>query len=419
MMGELVDNGFTITQDPSQADTIIVNTCSFIESAIAESVDEILELAEYKKTGKCRRLIVTGCLPERFREETADSLSEVDVFLGTGAYHKIIDVIKNDPAKHKCLLPPPMAMPLQGHDTKRIPSTSSMVYLKATEGCDRHCTYCIIPKLRGRLRSRPVEDIIAEATHLISSDFKEIVIIGQDTGSYGTDLKPPVPFSRLLEKISVISPAPWIRFLYGSPDMTDESLIRAVASHDNICSYFDIPIQHSSKNVLQKMGRQYDEACLLRLFDNIRSVIPEAALRTTVMVGFPGETDTDFKNMLDFVKTVEFDHLGAFIYSDSDDLPSHALPDHVPEAVAKERHHILMTAQAEISFKKNKARIGQVYKVLVEEQEETLHIGRTWFQAPEVDGITYIDSQTVTVGEFADIKITDAFEYDLKGSLKM
>ena len=201
--------------------------------------------------------------------------------------------------------------------------------------------------------------------------------------------------------------------------MTDESLIRTVAAHENICSYFDIPIQHSRKNVLQKMNRRYDEDYLKRLFYNIRAVIDDAALRTTLMVGFPGETDTDFKNMLDFVKTVEFDHLGTFIYSDSDDLPSHNLPDHVPEAVAKERHHILMTAQAEISFKKNKARIGNVYRVLVEEQaEESLYIGRTSFQAPEVDGITYIDAKTLSVGEFADIKITDAFEYDLKGSLK-
>lgn len=419
MMGALVDNGFTMALDPSQADTIIVNTCSFIESAIDESVDEILELAEYKKTGKCRRLIVTGCLPERFREETADSLLEVDFFLGTGAYHKIIDIIKNDPARHGCLLPPPVSLPLQRYDTKRIPTTSPMVYLKTTEGCDRHCTYCIIPKLRGRLRSRPVDDIIAEATDLISSGFKEIAIIGQDTGSYGTDLKTPVPLWRLLTKIAGIAiqkPAPWIRFLYGSPDMTDESLIRAVASHDNICSYFDIPIQHSSKNVLQKMGRQYDEAYLLRLFDNIRSVIGDAALRTTVMVGFPGETDTDFKNMIDFVKAVEFDHLGAFIYSDADDLPSHNLPDHVPEKVAKKRHHILMTTQAEISLKKNNTHVDNIYKVLVEKQvEESLYIGRTWFQAPEVDGITYIDSHAITVGDFADIKITDAFEYDLKG----
>lgn len=419
MLGELVDSGYVITQDPSQADTIIVNTCSFIESAIDESVDEILELAENKKSGKCNRLIVTGCLPERFREETAASLSEVDIFLGTGAYHKITDVIKSKPLKHRCLLPPPMSLPLQGQDAKRIPSTSPMVYLKVTEGCNRHCTYCIIPKLRGRLRSRAVEDIVVEATHLISSGFKEIVIIGQDTGSYGTDLEPPVPFFRLLEEIAGISiqkPDPWIRFLYGSPDMTDESLIQTVASHDNICSYFDIPIQHSSKHVLKRMGRQYDKEDLLRLFDDIRTAIPGAALRTTVMVGFPGETDDDFNQMLNFINAVGFDHLGAFIYSDSDDLPSHGLSDHVPENVAKERHHILMTAQAEIAFKKNSAHIGNIYKVLVEEQvEESLYIGRTCFQAPEVDGVTYIDSSTVTINEFADIKMTDVLEYDLKG----
>lgn len=416
MLGELASGGFTITPDPAIADIIIVNTCSFIESAVDESVDEILELAELKKTGRCKRFIVTGCLPERFREEIAGSLPEVDAFLGTGAYHKITEVLTRPPEPGNCLLPPPAGLPLQTHDTRRIHSTTAMAYLKVTEGCNRHCTYCIIPRLRGTLRSRIIEDIEAEARHLISSGFRELVIIGQDTGSYGKDLVPDPNFSRLLEKIAEISTGTWIRFLYGSPDTTDERLIRTVAAHENVCSYFDIPIQHASSRILKRMGRHYDKNALLRLFDNIREIIPEAALRTTIMVGFPGETDSDFEQMLNFIKTVKFDHLGTFIYSDSDDLPSHKLSGHVPASVAKERHHVLMSAQSEISAKKNQNHIGHIYPVLVEEQVEAgLFTGRSSFQAPEVDGIIYIDSTDAGVGEFSDIKICDALEYDLRG----
>jgi len=424
MLGELTPAGFTVTPDPALADIIIVNTCSFIASAVDESVDEILELAEFKKTGRCERFIVTGCLPERFREALAESLPEVDAFLGTGAYHEITEVLTHPPEQGFCLLPPLAGLPIQTHNTPRTPSTSSMAYLKVTEGCNRHCTYCIIPKLRGKLRSRTITDIEIEARHLISSGFKELVIIGQDTGCYGQDLASNLPANvriheslpRLLEKIAEISSDTWIRFLYGSPDTTDEKLIRTVAAHENICSYFDIPIQHVSDRILNRMGRHYDKNDLLRLFDNIRKIIPDAALRTTIMVGFPGETDNDFTQMLDFIKTVRFDHLGAFTYSDAEDLSSHGLSGHVPEKIAQKRHHVLMSAQADISAEKNLNHIGHIYPVLVEEQMEAeLFTGRTSFQAPEVDGIIYIDSADAAVGEFADVKICDALEYDLRG----
>jgi len=282
----------------------------------------------------------------------------------------------------------------------------------------------MIPRLRGALRSRTMEDIEVEARHLISSGFKELVIIGQDTGCYGQDLapnvrpnvQPDVSLPRLLENIAEISTDIWIRFLYGSPDTTDERLIRTMAAHENICPYFDIPIQHVSSKILKHMGRRYNENDLLHLFDTIREIIPEAALRTTIMVGFPGETDRDFEQMLNFIKTVKFDHLGAFIYSDSEELPSHRLSGHVPENIAEERHHILMSAQSEISAEKNQSHIGRIYQVLVEEQMEAgLFAGRSSFQAPEVDGVIYIDSTDAVVGEFSDIRITDALEYDLRG----
>ncbi len=416
MHGQLASAGYTFTLDPAIADTIIVNTCSFIESAVDESVDEILELAEFKKTGQCKRFIVAGCLPERFGKELADSLPEVDAFLGTGAYHEIVQVLSRPLEKGGCLLPSPDTLPLQTQGTPRIPSTTAMAYLKVTEGCNRHCTYCMIPKLRGPLRSRPLEDIEAEARHLITSGFRELVIIGQDTGCYGRDLGADINLPRLLDNVADISKDTWIRFLYGSPDTTDETLIRTVAAHENICSYFDIPIQHAGSRILRRMGRQYDEDALIRLFADIRKIISKAALRTTVMVGFPGETDSDFELMLNFIKTVRFDHLGAFIYSDSEELSSHRLPGHIPADVAEERHHVLMTAQVEISAEKNQNHIGQIYPVLVEEQIEAgLFSGRASFQAPEVDGIVYIDSTDAVVGEFTNVKIDDALEYDLRG----
>jgi len=421
MLGILKDKGFRLISDPSQADIIIVNTCSFIESAINESLDEILELAEYKDNGNCMQLIVTGCLPERFREEITDSLPEVDIFLGTGAYHQIAEFLDSQPPENCCMLPLPESAPIQQHDTKRIPAPGPMAYLKVTEGCNRHCTYCIIPQLRGKLRSRTIEDIAAEASHLISQGFKEIVIIGQETGAYGKDLDPPVRLSQLIGRVADISPDIWIRFLYGSPDTTDDELIRTVASHENICSYFDIPIQHSCGNIIKQMGRQYDENDLKHLFDRIRDIVPDASLRTTVMVGFPGETDDDFKQMLHFIETVRFDHLGAFIYSDAEDLPSHHLPNHVPEEIAKQRHHELMTRQAQISAEKNQKHIGSTYRVLVEEKmEDQLYTGRAWFQAPEVDGIVYIDStgeKDIQTGEFVDVHIKEAFEYDIRGEV--
>ena len=416
MAGALTDAGFSLVENPGTADIIVVNTCGFIESASEESVGEILELAEFKKTGPCRRLIVTGCLPERYRKDLADSLPEVDMFLGTGAYDKLVGILTRPPDPGLCLLPPPDTPPLQRENTPRIPSTTAMGYLKATEGCDRRCTYCIIPKLRGALRSRPVADIEMEARHLVAAGFRELVIIGQDTGSYGRDLGADVRLPGLLDALAKISPDVWVRFLYGSPDTTDEALIRTMAKHDNICPYFDIPIQHASDSLLKRMGRPYDAADLRRVFDAIRNIIPEAALRTTVMVGFPGETDRDFDQLMQLITDVKFDHLGAFIYSDADDLPSHRLAGHVPKSAAQARYDAVMRLQLEIAADRNTAHIGRTYPVLVEEQlEPRLFAGRTQFQAPEVDGIVYIDAAQAIVGKLATVRITDALEYDLRG----
>jgi ribosomal protein S12 methylthiotransferase len=416
MLGCLVNAGWVITDDPAEAEIIIVNTCSFIEPAVNESIDTILELAKFKETGTCRGLVVTGCLPERFREEIVHALPEVDIFLGTGAFDRIVQAVNGSSDFSKCLLPDPNLLTMQGKEAHRIRSSSHIAYIKIAEGCSRHCTYCIIPRLRGKYKSRNHEDIIAEARSLVLSGVKELIIVAQDTTSYGKDLNMSVDLSGLLESISDISDDVWIRLMYGHPESIDESIIKTIATYDNICTYFDIPVQHVSSSVLKRMHRKYTRDDLYRLFEKIREIAPDCALRTTAIVGFPGETDKDFQQLSDFVEDICFDHLGVFLYSDSEDLQSHRLSHHVPQNTAKKRHDRLMSRQADISLKNNLKYIGRVLKVLVEEKsEDNLFIGRTYFQAPEVDGITYINSNQLQPDRFAGIKITDAFEYDLAG----
>jgi ribosomal protein S12 methylthiotransferase len=416
MMGRLVKAGGFITQNPENADTIIINTCSFIESAIDESIDTILDLARYKLNGNCRRLIVTGCLPERFREAIVESLPEVDIFLGTGAFDKIALAANDGLNGQHCLLPDPNECVRPVHDSLRVRSSAYTAYLKVSEGCSRHCTYCIIPKLRGKQKSRRPDDIVDEAMDLISSGVKELILVAQDTTHYGADLDPPVPLYRLLEKISEISDDIRIRVLYGHAESIDDAFIRTIAEHQNICSYFDIPIQHASSGILKRMGRNYTSDDLHRLFDNIRSAVPDAALRTAIIVGFPGETDNDFERLLAFVKDIRFDHLGVFIYSDADDLSSHGLSDHVPKSAAMNRYDRLMSLQQNISLINNRRHIGRTYSVLVEECiDNNIYRGRTFFQAPEVDGVTDIHSENQPIGSFVHVRIKAASEYDLMG----
>lgn len=418
MLGRLIQVGCKITAIPDEADVIIINTCSFIESAINESIDTILELARNKIIGSCQRLIVTGCLPERFRETIIDTLPEVDVFLGTGAFDKIIPAVVEPLDGLRCHLPNPDETCLHKQKIPRILSSHKLAYVKIAEGCDRHCTYCIIPNLRGKQKSRYLKDIVSEAQSLVSSGIKELVLVAQDTTNYGNDLKPSVALTRLLDNLAAVSENIWIRLLYGHPESMDAALIRTVSKYSNICSYFDIPIQHVSSRILKKMGRNYSADHLYKLFDGIRSLVPDAALRTTLLVGFPGETDAHFEELLTFINAVRFDHLGVFTYSDADDLPSHKLSGHVPSNIADQRREQIMSTQQEISSQINQKHIGNVYDVLLEESvENNLFSGRTFFQAPEVDGITFIQAKQLNVGTFARVKIIDALEYDLTGEV--
>ena len=437
MMGRIKQAGWDLVDEPEEADAIVVNTCSFIEDAADESIEMILELAYFKQEGRCKRLVVAGCLPERYREKIAAQLPEVDAFIGTGAYDRIVEALEGNQYDGGCLLPDPDRIPPRENDAPRALSTSHMAYLKIAEGCSRHCTYCIIPKLRGKKRSRLPQAVIAEAQGLLESGVKELVLVAQDTTSYGTDLNPPASLSQLVESLASLPVTPaltsggarvdgsnpqhaWIRVLYGHPESIDDAFIKTVASHPNICSYFDIPIQHASSSILEKMGRMYRSDDLWRLFDKIRSWVPDAALRTTIIVGFPGENDKDFAGLLRFIEDVRFDHLGVFLYSDSADLPSHKLANHVPAKVAQERYDQLMSCQLDISAQNYQKYIGQTLEVLVEEAiEDGLFAGRATFQAPEVDGMAYIKSGPVPpgpqIGSFSRIKVTDAMEYDLIG----
>ncbi len=427
MIGRLKKSGWKITDDPAQAETIVINTCSFIEEATQESIDVILELAEYKKEGSCKRLVVAGCLPERYREEILQSLPEVDVFLGTGAFDQIVKAAREPQFSHQCLLPDPDLIPQQGKDSPRDLILPHLAYLKIAEGCNKACTYCIIPKLRGKQKSRPPGDIISEASRLIAKGVKELVLVAQETTAYGNDLTTPVNLSRLMEGLAVIgadhrrgNAKPWFRVLYGHPESIEDSFIKTVASHPNLCPYFDIPIQHVSSGILKRMGRRYNREDLYRLFDRIRAQVLDAVLRTTIIVGFPGESDKDFDQLLKFTEDVQFDHLGVFVYSDSDDLASHKLSGHIPGAVASDRYHQLMSAQSGISSENNQKYIGKTIKVLVEESlDNHLFAGRANFQAPEVDGISYINTEQspfkLKIGSFVDMRVTDAMEYDLIG----
>jgi ribosomal protein S12 methylthiotransferase len=424
VIGLLQAKGWRHTADATQAEVIIVNTCSFIEDAVNESIDTILDLAQHKNEGRCRYLIVAGCMPERYRESVAPDLPEVDLFLGTGALDQIVTAVdrfvRNDEMLGGCRLPDPDCAPLLTSDESRALSNRHFAYLKIAEGCSRRCTYCIIPRLRGRQKSRLPDDVIREADQLRKQGVNELVLIAQDTTGYGRDLAQPHSMAALLDSLAERWPQGWIRFLYGHPDGIDGRLLSTVARHANLCSYFDIPIQHASGAVLKRMGRGYDGDDLQRMFATIRRHLPEAALRTTVIVGFPGETDEDFEQLLQMVETIRFDHLGAFCYSDADDLASHRLPDHVPADVARERRDRLMTLQADISLRNNLRYIGQTVKVLVEDSPDgQTYTGRTDFQAPEVDGMTFIKTPLhgtpLAIGSFARVRITKAMAYDIEG----
>ena len=415
VLGDLVTSGYDLTPDEEDAEIIIVNTCGFIESAKKESIDAILEMAQKKIDGKCQKLIVTGCLAERHTQELLDEIPEIDHMLGVGQYPQLKNILEEgefDSRNH-------VATPAEYYEsyTDRLLTTAFYTaYLKIAEGCSNRCAFCIIPKMRGPMRSRSPESILAEAENLAQRGVKEFNIISQDTTMYGFDLAMKDGLARLLKGMAKIDGVEWMRLLYCYPTFLNSDVIDYIASEEKVCRYIDVPLQHTHDEMLKSMKRQETEGGVRKMIDELRLKIPEIALRTTFITGFPGETDEHFKHMLRFICEMQFDHVGIFTYSDEEGTTAFDYPGRVPEEVKEERKNILMEFQKEITLRKNQEKVGQIESVLVEgfdAQENYIMTGRLASQAPDIDGQVILEKCEAEPGEIIPVRITAAADYDL------
>lgn len=417
MLGLVAEEGFNITYNPVEADVIIVNTCGFIESAKRESIDTLLEMAEYKN-GRCKLLIATGCLAERYSNEILIELPEVDAVLGTGDYDKITDIIKAAFEGKK----PVLCGNKDRTPEERLPRILSTppytAYLKISDGCDNNCTYCAIPKIRGRFRSRSIEDIVEEAQSLAENNVKELILIAQDTTRYGKDLYGKYSLDKLLEELVKIESIEWIRVHYYYTEAITDELIDVMAKYDKICNYIDMPVQHANNDVLRRMARRTSKEQMLEKISKLRAKMPDCVIRTSIIVGFPGETEEQFEELYDFVKDVRFDRMGVFAYSQEEDTAAASFPDQIDEEIKEERLDRLMTLQQEISLELNREKIGKTLEVIVEgyDAESFLFYGRSRGDSIEVDGKVYFGTEEeVSEGDIIRVEILDADEYDLTG----
>ena len=420
MLGLLASRGYEMTDDETQADVIVINTCCFIHDAKEESIQNILEMAEYKKQGKIKALIVTGCLAQRYRQEIIDEIPEVDEVLGTTAYDKILDAVDAALAgEHSVMLSDLDALPLP--DTKRLVTTGGhFAYLKIAEGCDKHCTYCIIPKIRGNFRSVPMERLLKEAQELADQGVKELILVAQETTLYGKDLYGEKSLHILLKNLCKISGIRWIRILYCYPEEITDELIRVMKEEPKICHYLDLPIQHANDTILGRMGRRTSKQELVDIIRKLRSEIPDICLRTTLITGFPGETEEQHKELMGFVDEIEFDRLGVFTYSPEEDTPAAEMPGQIDEEVKLDRQAELMELQQEIAFDNAQDMVGREVLVMIEGKvaDENAYVGRTYRDAPNVDGLIFINTdEELLSGDFARVKVTGAIDYDLIGEL--
>ena len=420
MLGLLTAGGHEITDDETQADAIVINTCCFIKDAKEESVDTILELAEYKKTGSCHALIVTGCMAQRYQKEIIEEVPEVDAVLGTTSYGDIVKALEEAVAgNHFEEFRDIDYLPDTG--SKRVLTTGGHFgYLKIAEGCDKHCTYCIIPKLRGKFRSVPMERLIAQAEDMAEQGVKELILVAQETTVYGKDLYGKKSLHILLKKLCEIRGIRWIRILYCYPEEIYDELIETIRDEKKICHYLDIPIQHASDRILKRMGRRTSKQELIDIVGKLRREIPDIILRTTLITGFPGETEEDHEELKEFVDEMEFDRLGVFTYSPEENTPAAEMADQVPEEVKEERRDELMELQQEISYDRGQDRIGQELLVMIEGKvaDDSAYIGRTYGDAPKVDGYIFVQTgELLMTGDFAKVRVTGALEYDLIGVL--
>ncbi|MBU0484240.1 MAG: 30S ribosomal protein S12 methylthiotransferase RimO [Proteobacteria bacterium] len=422
MLGGLIANNYEVTRDPEEADLLLINTCGFIQPAVEEGIDEILQLAEIKKSGFGKRLVVTGCLVQRYGSDLQKQLPEVDLFIGTQGFHHIVqELAKLDGGiKNEFKISNPTFI-MDSAVPRVISTPAHRAYLKITEGCNNRCSYCLIPSLRGNLRSRKIDDLVQEAIMLASAGVKELSLIAQDLTAYGTDLGNKAPqLDDLLEALLSSSDIPWFRMLYLYPARINDRLLDLVAENPRILPYFDIPLQHISEGIIKKMNRPYGRREVDKLIEKIRVRLPESAIRTTFMVGFPGENDKDITELESFIRQQRFAHVGIFTYSNEDGCEAQKLPDQCSEQIKEERRERLMKVQSEISMELNQKYVGRTEKVLVEglsSESDLLLEGRTIYQAPDIDGCVYITSGECTTGDILDVKITEAHHYDLVGEL--
>ena len=421
MLGLLEEEHFTMTDSDTEADVIIVNTCCFIGDAKEESIQNILEMAEYRKHGLCKALIVTGCLAQRYRQEIIDEIPEVDAVLGTNSFDKLIPAVRAALEKHEKSL---VLEPLEGfasENSRRILTTGGhFAYLKIAEGCDKHCTYCIIPKVRGNYRSVPMESLLREAETLAEQGVKELILVAQETTLYGKDLYGEKSLHRLLQELCKIKGIRWIRILYCYPEEIYPELIQVMKEEKKICHYLDLPIQHANDTILKRMGRRTTKAELLDIIHTLRTEIPDIVLRTTLITGFPGETEEQHEELMDFVDEVEFERLGVFTYSPEEDTPAAVMPDQIAEEIKQKRRNELMELQQDIAFEKAENMVGRELLAMVEGEVsgENAYVARTYGDAPNVDGYLFINTaETLVSGDFARVKVTGALEYDLIGEL--
>lgn len=424
LVGIFKDHGYAVTEAEKGADILVINTCSFIQSAREESVEAILDAANLKKEGKARRVIVCGCLPQMYRSDTLKALPEVDAVFGAGDFAEIGKFLKRIERGEKAsVISRRSTFLYDDHSPRVLLTPKHYAYVKVAEGCDNFCSYCVISHLRGRLRSRTIESVLKEVKNMSrSGNIKEICLAGQDTTVFGKDNYGKPKLAELLGRMAALDTGiQWIRVLYTHPAHYTDELIDAVAREAKICKYLDIPIQHISDKILKKMNRRTSKQDIIELIDRLRERIPGIVLRTSVIAGFPGETEADFKELLEFVKEGRFERLGAFTYSKEDGTPASKMPKQVPADVKVERVDRIMKAQQEISLAFNRTFIGRTLKVLIDEPvegEDGEYIGRTEFDAPEIDGIVYVSGKGLKKGSFYDVKITDALEYDLVGEAK-
>lgn len=414
MLGLLNKAGHQITNDETEADVVVVNTCAFIKDAKEESINTIIEMGELKKTGKLKKLIVAGCLSQRYKDEIMAELPEIDVIIGATNFDKIVEAIGTD---EKAIVDDIDYTPVPVRE-RIVTTTASMAYLKIAEGCNKMCTYCIIPHIRGRYRSVPMDSLLDSARRLADDGIKELVLVAQETTLYGIDLYGEKRLPELLTKLSDIDGIEWIRLLYCYPEEITDDLIETMAANPKICHYIDIPIQHSENAILKRMGRRTSREDIVELVGRLRSAMPDIAIRTTLISGFPGETQEQHNGIVDFVDQCEFDRLGVFTYSPEEGTPAASYPDQVDEAVAEKWRDEIMELQQEISYEKNQEFVGTVMKVLIEGylSDDDVYVGRTYRDAPGVDGIVFVSAPyELMSGTYVDVKITEGNEYDLTG----